>query len=224
MKHTKFVTSALLLTSSALFVACGGGSTSNSNGMENNDMESGSYSNGMGNSNDMGNGSNIPYLRQNHANYTEHGSTQIPAPVKDANAKSISWTISASSEEGATKLAGHIGFMSAKLEANQNPRAFDKVFLMEAYMKFNKYYTTNVEQSATNVVVTKVANTACAYAVISAHSDVVQGDFFAQGILNIDHSATGEAILASSACDSVRAELSTYISQRQRTMGNMGMN
>ncbi len=204
---TSIKTLAFTIITGTLFVACGGSSNSNSNGYGNDNGYSGS-------------GSNIPYLRTNHANYSEHGSNSTPAPTKDANAKSINWTISATTVEGATKLAEHLAFMEAKLQADQNPRAFDKLFLMEAYMKFNNYYSTNVEQSSTNVIVSKNANTSCAYDVISAHSDAVSGDFFAQGDINNDYSAIAEGILASASCNAERASIEMYISQRQQTRGN----
>lgn len=209
-KYTYVQTLGASLLASVLLVGCGG-SSSNS-GSEN----QGNYEQGQG---QTGNGdssqSNIPYLRENHANYSEHGSTQTPAPTKDANAKSINWTIAASSEEGAEKLAAHIKYMDGQLQAGENPRAFDKLFLMEAYMKFNKYYMTSVEKSGTNVVVSKNANTTCAYEVISAHSDAVSGDFFGKGDLNNDYSSIAEGILASSACDDVRTSVESYISSRQ---------
>lgn len=192
-----------------LLLGCGSSTTDNKMG---NGNGTGIGNSGAGNE---GEGSNIPYLRTNHANYKEHGSAQTPAPVKDANAKSINWTIAATTEEGAIKLQEHLAFMEAKLLANENPRAFDKLFLMEAYMKYNRYYTTSVERSGTNVVVSKNANTACAYEVISAHSDAVSGDFFGRGDIMQDYSSIAEGILASSACDDVRTSLETYISQRQ---------
>ena len=175
----------------------------------------------MGNSNTQNEaeGSNIPYLRDNHAKYKEHGSSSTPAPTKDASKKSIDWTIAASSKEGAEKLAGHIRFMDAQLKADKNPRAFDKLFLMEAYMKYNGYYTTSVEQAGTSVVVSKKANTTCAYEVISTHSNAVSGDFFAQGEIMNDSSGIAENILASSACDGVRGDVESYISQRKKNRG-----
>jgi len=197
----------LSLLTSAVLVGCGG-NNQNTNGMGN-----------QGDGSEEGAGSNIPYLRDNHANYKEHGSNQTPAPVKDANAKSINWTIAATTQEGAIKLQEHLKFMENKLRNNENPRAWDKLFLMEAYMKYNGYYTTSVERSGTNVVVSKNANTACAYEVISAHSDAVSGDFFGRGEIMNDYSATAESILASSACDGVRASLEAYIEQRQMGRG-----
>ncbi len=210
------------LLASALLVGCGG-STDTKNGMGDGGQGNGSSGN-MGNQGDgseEGAGSNIPYLRTNHANYKEHGSNLTPSPVKDANAKSINWTIAATTEEGAIKLQEHLKFMENKLLSNQNPRAWDKLFLMEAYMKYNRYYTTSVERSGTNVVVSKNANTACAYEVISAHSDAVSGDFFAQGQIMIDYSSTAESILSSNACNVERSAVEAYISSRQRNRGMM---
>jgi len=205
MRQTTFIkTLGFSLLTATLLVGCGGSSDSTTGtGTE-------------GGDNTEGSGSNIPYLRDNHANYSEHGSAQIPAPTKDANAKSINWTIAATTEEGAFKLAEHINYMDAKLQEDENPRAFDKLFLMEAYMKFNRYYTTSVEQSSTNVVVSKNANTACAYEVISAHSDAVSGDFFGRGDITQNYSVIAEGILASSACNDVRTSVETYILERQK--------
>ena len=164
-------------------------------------------------------GSNIPYLRANHANYSEHGSAQTPVSVKDANAKSINWTITAGTEVAAVKLQEHLKFMEERLQNDKNPRGWDKLFLMEAYMKYNKYYTTTVERSGTTIVVSKNASTACAYEVISAHADAVSGDFFARGNIMIDYSAKAESILSSSACNDVRTSVERYIVSRQRSRG-----
>ena len=163
-----------------------------------------------------GSGSNIPYLKENHTNYKEHGSTQTPAPVTDAAKKSITWTIDATTEEGAIKLQEHLAFMEEKLRNDKNPRGWDKLFLLEAYMKYNKHYTTSVERTGTTVVVSKNANTACAYKVILAHSDAVHGDFFARGEIEVDYSTRAEEIIASEACRSERSDLETYIAQRQK--------
>jgi len=160
-------------------------------------------------------GSNISYLRASHARYHEYGAAQAPMPIKDPNSKSISWTIESESEEGAIKLQDHIIFMESRLKNNQNPRGWDKLFLMEAYMKYNGYYTTSVERNDRSVVVSKNANTVCAYEVISAHSDAVSGDFFARGDIMRDYSTRAEAILASGACSDVRGDLERYIDERQ---------
>jgi len=215
-KNTLLLTLGTSLIAAVLLVGCGSSSTDTTRGNGN------GQGSGMGNQGDgseEGEGSNIPYLRDNHANYKEHGSNLTPAPVKDANAKSINWTIAATTEEGAIKLQEHLAFMEERLLNDQNPRGWDKLFLMEAYMKYNRYYTTSVERSGTNVVVSKNANTACAYEVISAHSDAVSGDFFAQGDIMIDYSSTAESILASSACNAERTSVESYISSRQMGRG-----
>jgi len=202
------------LVAVAFLSACGSSSSKTTRTSDNNTSETAESGTSEGKS------SNIPYLKQNHANYSEHGSTQTPAPVKDANTKTINWTISASTEEDAIKLQEHLKFMEDRLLNDQNPRAWDKLFLMEAYMKYNKYYTTSVERSGTNVVVGKNATTACAYEVISAHSDAVQGDFFARGDIMVDYSLKAETILASSACNDVRTSLENYITSRQKRRGH----
>lgn len=194
MRKDNKVKLGLTLTAVVVFTACGGGG-------------------GSAGSND---GSNIPYLRTNHANYSEDGSSMTPAPTKDAARKSINWTISTKTQEDATKLADHIRYMEAELKANKNPRAFDKLFLMEAYMKYNNQYTTSVEQSGTSIVVTKQAKNSCAYEVISAHSDAVSGDFFARGDTSQNYSGRAEQILASSACQDQKTAIEAYISERQR--------
>ncbi len=165
--------------------------------------------------------SNIPYLKSNHANYSNHGSTSsFPTPTKDEAKKSIDWAISATTEDGATKLADHIQFMVNKLKNGDNPRAWDKLFLMEAYMKTNHQYTTQIEQTGTTVTVSKVATTLCAYEVISAHADAVSGDFFAQGIINKDNSSKAESILADSVCSNEKAKIEAYILENQKPKGH----
>jgi len=206
---------AITLLGLTFLVGCGNTSSDTVGSQGNESSQAGNSSGNV----DEPTGSNIPYLRTNHANYKEHGSNVTPAPVKDPMARSINWTIAASTEDGAKKLAEHIVFMERQLQADQNPRGWDKLFLMEAYMKYNQYYTTNIERSGTNVVVSKNANTTCAYEVISAHSDAVSGDFFARGDLMVNYSSRAESILASSACNDVRASLETYIASRQRSRG-----
>jgi hypothetical protein len=210
-KETWVARLGIVLVTITFTIGCGNTSDSQDN-------ESSQAGTTSGNS-DEPTGSNIPYLRTNHANYKEHGSNQTPAPVKDSAARSINWTIAATTQEGAKKLADHILFMERQLQADKNPRGWDKLFLMEAYMKYNQYYTTNIERSGTNVVVSKNANTACAYEVISAHSDAVSGDFFARGALMENYSFRAENILASAACADVRTSLGDYISSRQRSRG-----
>ncbi len=194
---TKLLSTTLI--AGVILAGCGGGSSNSKQNTDNKEADS-----------------NIPYLQQNHANYKLDGSNITPAPVKDANKRSIDWTIEASNEEGAKKLAEHIRYMENQLLADQNPRAFDRLFLMEAYMKFNKFYTTSVEQSGKSVVVSKIANNRCAYRVISTHSDAVSNDFFAQGNISTDYSSTADSILNSSDCNSQKTDIESYIAQRRR--------
>jgi hypothetical protein len=207
---------AVLLIAGMIMVGCGGNSTETSN-TENpssgrNDGETEVMEGIEGES-----GSNIPYLRKNHDRYTELGSDMTPSPVKSETSMSIAWTISGKSEENALMLADHIRFMISRLEAGMNPRAWDKLFLMEAYMKVNHLYTTEVERSGTTVVISKRAAHPCAYAVISAHSDAVSGDFFARGDIMQNYSSIAEKILSSSACSDLKTSIDTYISQRLKS-------
>ena len=212
MKQTTYITGAILIA--ILLQGCGNNGE-NRNSTPSIDHEK-SQNEHTGKESSEGHASNIPYLRTNHANYSQHGSSMTPSPTKDSNKMSIDWTIAATTQEGAEKLQEHLQFMENKLLADENPRAWDKLFLMEAYMKYNRYYTTSVERSGTNVVVSKQANTRCAYEVISAHSDAVSGDFFAQGDIDNDYSNIAENILASSACNAVRSSLESYIISRQK--------
>ena len=200
MKQLSFVSSALVAV--MLLQGCGNSSDNKEKGHK---------------ANKDGQGSNIPYLKKNHANYAQHGSSMTPAPTKDASKMSIDWTITASSQEAAKKLEDHLTFMENKLLADKTPRGWDSLFLMEAYMKYNAYYTTSVERSNKDIIVSKQAKTACAYKVISAHSDAVHGDFFAHGVIDIDYSSQAESILASSDCDEVRSDVERYIAKRKKT-------
>jgi hypothetical protein len=164
-------------------------------------------------------GSNIPYLRENHMTYRQYATTDIPQAIKDVNNKNIRWTISASSKEGAIQLVGHIQFMVKKLETGNNPRAWDKLFLMEAYMKKHGHYETFVERSGIDVFIRKEAHTSCSYEVLSAHSNAVGGDFFARADVGQDYSLIAEAILASPACNNEKQALENYIIDRQHTRG-----
>lgn len=208
-----------LLTISALWILtnCGGGSDTPSqttganapNGTPVTDTYDGKE----------GEGSNIPYLRAHHNEYGKEDGTKPPVPIKDPARRSIDWIIVADNEQDAEKLAEHIEFMISRLESGANPRAFDKLFLMEAYMKYNRFYTTTVERSGNRVIVAKNAQTACAYDVIAAHSDAVSNDFFGQGNITKDYSSVAENILASPDCDAERDAVTAYISQRQRGGG-----
>ncbi len=166
-----------------------------------------------------GNESNIPYLKSNHNNYSSQTSENNPAPVKDMDALSISWAIKAKTETDAEKLYDHINFMINELKNGKNPRAWDKLFLLEAFMKTAHRYTTVVDRNNTNIRITKTATDRCAYKVISAHSDAVSGDFFGQGIINKDYSAIAEEIIGSNDCSTSKTALEKYIVERLQSRG-----
>ena len=173
-----------------------------------------------GNGNGPSEESNIPYLKTNHNNYSKVTSDATPAPVKNNAALSISWSIKSKTETDAIKLYDHINFMVNKLEAGENPRAWDKLFLLEAFMKTANRYTTEVNKvNGTNVLITKTATDNCAYRVISAHSDAVSGDFFGQGVINNDYSSIAETIINSSDCLASKSDLETYVTANQITRG-----
>jgi len=211
-KNKLYNTVAFSLLTAGLLVGCGSDTSKGNNNTQQN--------HGNADSDSEGQGSNIPYLRDHHSEYKEHGGSMVPSGVKDANSMTINWTIAADTLEGATKLKEHLAFMEARLQEDKNPHAWDKLFLMEAYMKYNGYYTTSVEQANTSVVVSKQATTACAYEIISAHADAVSGDFFGKGDIKVDYSTRAESILASGACDAVRTDAENYIRQRQKTKGH----
>ena len=166
-------------------------------------------------------GSNIQYLKSNHTSYTQSNNQKTPAPVKDDSALTISWIVSAKTEANAAKLFDHIKFMGDKLQQGEKPRAWDKLFLLEAYMKTSHRYTTELSrEGTTNVLITKTATDRCAYQVISAHSDAVSGDFFARGVINVDYSPIAENIINSNERASSKTELEEYVRANQKAKGH----
>ena len=196
----------ILATATFIILGCGGSSTTSQNS-DNTPIDNGAQA-------------NIPYLRQNHTNYSQDGANGItPAPLKNADTLSLSWTIQADTQEDARILADHIRFMKSKLENGDTPRAWDQLFVLESFMKVNHYYTTEVEQNGNIVVVTKEAKNACAYAVISAHADAVSGDFFARGDTMQDHSNIAQSILNQPECDSLRQAMQRYLDSNTKQHG-----
>jgi hypothetical protein len=163
----------------------------------------------------------IPYLRQNHKAYTQYGSATTPVPIKDASSLSITWNIQSATENDAKILAEHIETMKTKLILGQTPRAWDRLFLAEAFMKQKHYYTTDVERSANVVVVIKEATNLCAYKIIAAHSDAVSGDFFARGDIMQDYSPVADIIISDAVCDDYRHALQSFIDANRRSRGGM---
>ncbi len=165
-------------------------------------------------------GSNIQYLKTNHNSYSQLNSSEKPAPEKSESALSIQWGITAKTEEEAEKLYDHINFMIDKLEAGKTPRGWDKLFLLEAYMKTAFRYTTDLSrEGVTKVLIKKIATDRCSYEVISAHSDAVRGDFFGQGVIDTDYSSIAEGIINSSYCSDSKTKLEQYVKDNQKTKG-----
>jgi len=195
----------ILLMSFTLLAGCGGGGSNDTNSSESQ------------NENEQ---SNISYLKTYHTNYSDINGAQIPLPTKNMDALSIQWYISANTTEDAIKLHDHISFMNQKLIDGENPRGWDKLFLLEAYMKTAHRYSTFVSiENDTNVLVTKAATDLCAYDIIAAHSDVVSHDFFGQGITNMDYSATAESIMNSRNCSLSKSEMESYITAHIKPRG-----
>jgi hypothetical protein len=195
----------ILLMSLVLLAGCGGGESNNTNSSE------------PQNENEP---SNISYLKTYHTNYSDINSAKVPLPIKDNEALSVQWYISANTTEDAIKLYEHISFMNQKLIDGENPRGWDKLFLLEAYMKTAHRYSTFVSiENDTNVLITKTATDHCAYDIIAAHSDVVSHDFFGQGIINMDYSTTAENIMNSNHCSLSKPEMEAYITARIKPRG-----
>jgi len=165
------------------------------------------------------NESNIMYLKENHTQYSGEDS-KTPTPNKNKSTKTIKWSINAKSKENASKLSQHISFMLRKLREGKTPRKWDKLFIMESYMKINLKYTTAIKQIDTKIEITKIATTSCAFEVISAHSDAVSGDFFKKGEISNDYSSIAEDILASSSCDKERESIKAYILENIKSKHN----
>ena len=104
--------------------------------------------------------------------------------------------------------------MTDKLTEGKNPRPQDKLFLLEAYMKYNKKYTTKTTIDGKVVKVSKQANTDCAYQVIKSHSDAVSGDFFAAGDIKQNYSVIAEGIVQSESCKNEKNALEAYIKEK----------
>lgn len=197
MKH---IISLTVISMTALLYGCGGDSKKNTESEEGN-----------------GSAANISYLKTNHSNYTQYAGEGSPTPIKKMDALSLQWSIVAKTETDAIKLYDHINFMVSELKAGENPRAWDKLFLLEAYMKTSHRYTTVInKEEANKLLIIKTATDRCAYDVISAHSDAVSGDFFGQGIINKDYSSIAENIINSAACSISKVNLVSYIRKNQK--------
>lgn len=180
----------------------------------------GLYSCDSGDSNGKGYGqeksdNGIQYLKNNHSSYFDtENNTDAPRSTQDKIKRSITWIIYGESVENAKQLKDHIDFMTEHLTQGKNPRPNDKLFLMEAYMKSNKKYTTETSINDKIVTVTKQAHTDCAYEVIESHSDAVSEDFFARGDIKQSYDVVAESILESASCEDEKDTIEAYINEK----------
>lgn len=196
--------SALFLSAAvALTAACGGGASATT-------VEAQSVAGAV--PTDTSGGSYINYLSTHYDDYSRTGTTENPVAESDDANMSLRWTISGQTAEEAENLRKHIDFMVHALESGQNPRSWDKLFLMDAYMKQQHYYHTTVSLSGLDVVIDKVATEACAYQMLKTHAAGVSGKFF-EGDIKVSFTPLAEQLIASPVCDADRAGIEAYIAQ-----------
>ncbi len=155
----------------------------------------------------------IQYLADNHAAYRQTGDTAAPAATFDDANFTLRWTITAQTPEQAKNLAAHIAFMEHAIETGQQPRSWDKLFLLDAYFGRAQRIHATVTQVEQSVVIDKVATDACSYALMKTHAQGVHDPFFTQGKIQVNFSLLAEQVIASEACASERDALNAYIDQ-----------
>jgi hypothetical protein len=154
----------------------------------------------------------INYLSTHYDGYVRTGTTENPVADYDDKNMSLRWTISGQTTEEAENLKKHIEFMVHALESGQNPRPWDKLFLMDAYMDQQHAYHTTVSLAGRDVVIDKVATEACAYQMLKTHAVGVSGKFF-EGDIKVSFTPLAEQLIASPVCDADRAGIEAYIDQ-----------
>jgi hypothetical protein len=159
----------------------------------------------------------ISYLATNYAAYTETGTCNAPKASFDDTNMSVRWAITTQTTEQANNLKSHIEFMEQAILSGQNPRAWDKLFLMDAYMDQAHTYTTTVAVNGNTVEIDKIANNACAYELIKTHAQGVGGWFF-HGDIKVSFSNLADQIIALPACDAERDGLNAYIAANQTAL------
>jgi hypothetical protein len=159
----------------------------------------------------------ISYLATNYPSYTTAGTSNSPAATFDDANMSVRWAIATQTTEQANNLKSHVLFMENAILRGQNPRAWDKLFLMDAYMDQAHTYTTTITVNGTEVIIDKVAQNACAYALIKTHAQGVGGWFF-HGDIKVSFSNLADQIIALPACDVERTGLNAYIAAHQTTL------
>lgn len=171
----------------------------------NNESGSGSSHGNSGSDSD----SKVSYLKKEHDAYKDGNTIQQAPAAMSLNGDELYWDIYAEDEEHALTLKEHIEFMGAHIEAGEYPRSWDPFFILEAEM--HPYIHTAVQVNGRQVTIHKSADNACAYSIMTAHAQVLSGEFFALGDTSQSHAVEADAILASAECAEFAAELQAAI-------------
>ena len=157
-------------------------------------------------------GSMISYVTENHAEYFQPGTANYPAPVFDEENYKVTWFIQSNTEEQAINMKRHIDFMASRTHKGKTPRAWDKLFLMEAYFAQHHNYEVTVTINDNNIVeVHKDSDNACSFEATKAHANAVSGDFFATGNTHTDYSYAAEDLLTQEICTEYRDDIEEFI-------------
>jgi|GEM_PF-3337728 len=163
-------------------------------------------------------GSMISYVTENHAEYFQPGTIDYPAPVFDEENYKVTWFIQSNTEEQAINMKRHIDFMASKTHKGMTPRAWDKLFLMEAFFAQHHNYGVTVTINDNNIVeVHKDSDNACSFEATKAHANAVSGDFFASGNTHTDYSYAAEDLLTQEICAEYRADIEEFIENNQES-------
>ena len=100
--------------------------------------------------------------------------------------------------------------MEQSILAGQNPRPWDKLFLLDAYFDQSHAHTTQITVTGTQITIDKVAKNACAYGLIKTHAVGVGGWFF-HGEIQVSFSNYADRLMADAACDAERPSMTAYI-------------
>ncbi|MEA1990371.1 MAG: hypothetical protein U9N57_14340 [Pseudomonadota bacterium] len=159
-------------------------------------------------------GALISYVTENHAEYFQPGTTNYPAPEFDEENYKVTWFIQSHTEEQAINMKRHIDFMASKTHKGETPRAWDKLFLMEAFFAQHHNYEVTVTINDSNTVeVHKDSDNACSFEATKAHANAVSGDFFARGDTHADYSYAAEDLLTQEICETYRDDIEAFIEQ-----------
>ena len=159
-------------------------------------------------------GALISYVTENHAEYSQPGTMDYPAPVFDDENYKVTWFIQSNTEEQAINMKRHIDFMASKTHKGETPRAWDKLFLMEAFFAQHHNYQVTVTINNSNIVeVHKDSDNACSFEATKAHANAVSGDFFARGDTHANYSYAAEDLLTQEICADYRDDIEAFIEE-----------